>query len=95
VPAASSRTTPVSLSNSAVLRAVQASAPQREAIAVSDALLNNAAAKGCFPFEGRRDDLMCRNQAGYDECVQAVNRNLIAQCRNANTGEMFPRPQQP
>jgi hypothetical protein len=65
-------------------------APAKASIAVSDALLANAANKGCVPFEGRRDDLMCRNQAGYDECVQAVNRKLISQCRNAINGEIFP-----
>lgn len=59
-------------------------------IAVSDALLANAAKKGCRPYQNRRDDLQCDTPAGYDECVQAVDRKLVSQCRNVRTGEMYP-----
>ncbi len=95
VPAASaSQTVPATITNTNTsrLRATlqTATAVPRTPIAVSDALLNNAANKGCRPFEGRRDELLCDNQAGYDECMQAVNRQLIWQCRNSNTGEIFP-----
>jgi hypothetical protein len=79
------------ISNASLLRATPAvSATATPSIVVSEVFLANAANKGCFPFEGRRDDLMCRNQAGYDECVQAVNRKLLTQCRNAVNGEIFP-----
>lgn len=96
-PAAASRTTPATISNTSRLRAAlqTATAAPRTPIAVSDALLNNAANKGCRPFEGRRDELLCDNQAGYDECVQAVNRQLLSQCRNGVTGEAFPRTLKP
>lgn len=65
---------------------------QSPALVVSDAFLSNAAQKGCRPFLGHRDDLLCDNQAGYDECVQAVNRNLLKLCRNAINGELYPVP---
>nr|MBP7370563.1 hypothetical protein [Arenimonas sp.] len=58
------------------------------AIVVSDTFLANAALKGCRPFRGQRDSLQCDNQAGFDECVQAVNRNMLKQCRNAVNGEV-------
>ena len=89
-PAATRRTETATVSNSATLRAVQASTAEREPMAVSDSLLNNAADKGCLPYQGRRDELQCDNRAGYDECVQAVNRQLIWQCRNSDTGEVYP-----
>jgi hypothetical protein len=63
---------------------------QTPQIAVSDALLANAAKKGCRPYQARRDDLQCDTQAGYDECVQAVDRKLVSQCRNVRTGESYP-----
>jgi hypothetical protein len=63
---------------------------QTPQIAVSDTLLANAAKKGCRPYQARRDDLQCDTQAGYDECVQAVDRKLVSQCRNVRTGDSYP-----
>jgi hypothetical protein len=67
-----------------------ATATATPSIVVSDVFLRNAAQKGCLPFNGQRDVLQCDNQAGYDECVQAVNRQWLRQCRNAVNGETFP-----
>jgi hypothetical protein len=90
-PAALTEATPAIIANGPLLRAAPAaSETQNAAIAVSDAFLANAAQKGCRPFLGRRDELLCDDRAGYDECVQAVNRRLITQCRNADTGEIYP-----
>ncbi len=61
-------------------------------IEVSDGFLANAAAKGCRPFLGRRDELLCDNPAGYDECVQAVGRGLLRQCRSSVDDQVFPGP---
>ena len=90
-PAQVTATAPTTLTNGSLLRATPAtSATQRPAIVVSDTFLANAANKGCRPFLGRRDDLLCDNQAGFDECVQAVNRNMLKQCRNAVDNETYP-----
>lgn len=95
-PAALTEASPAVIANGSLLRATQAtSATEKPAIAVSDVFLANAANKGCRPFLGRRDELQCDNQAGYDECVQAVNRNMLRQCRNAVNGEVFPRGSNP
>jgi hypothetical protein len=67
-----------------------ATATATPSIVVSDVFLRNAAQKGCLPFNGQRDVLQCDNQGGYDECVQAVNRHWLRQCRNAVNGEIFP-----
>ena len=83
-PSTLTEVTPISISNSTLLRATQAtSATETPAIVVSDTFLANAALKGCRPFLGRRDELKCDNQAGFDECMQAVNRNMLKQCHNA------------
>lgn len=82
---------PAVIANGSLLRATQAaSSTERPSIAVSDAFLANAANKGCHPYQDQRDSLQCDNQAGFDECVQAVNRNMLKQCRNAVDGEIFP-----
>lgn len=79
------------ISNASLLRATPAvSATATPSIVVSDVFLANAAQKGCHPFLGRRDELKCDNQAGFDECVQAVNRNMLKQCYNAVNGDIFP-----
>ncbi len=83
-PAAITEVAPTTLNNASLLRATQAtSATATPAIVVSDTFLANAALKGCRPFLGRRDELKCDNQAGFDECQQAVNRNMLKQCHNA------------
>jgi hypothetical protein len=82
--------TPIAISNGSLARSARAAPVEETAIAVSDVFLANAAQKGCRPLLGRRDQLLCDNQAGYDECVQAVNRNYLRQCRNAVNGETFP-----
>ncbi len=71
-------------------RIADAAPGEESPIVVSDGFLANAAQKGCRPVLGRRDRLQCDNQAGYDECVRAVNKNYLRQCRNALNGEMFP-----
>ncbi len=82
---------PMTISNGSLLRATPAtSATATPSIVVSDVFLANAAQKGCRPYLGRRDELLCENQAGFNECVQAVNRNMLKQCRNAENGEIFP-----
>jgi hypothetical protein len=81
---------PITITNGSRMRAIQPIAREETPLQVSDVFLGNAAQKGCRPFLGRRDQLLCDNQAGYDECVQAVNRNFISQCRNAVNGEIFP-----
>ncbi len=84
-------TAPAVIANPSLMRAAPArSASAIPAIVVSDVFLANAAQKGCRPFQGHRDELLCDNQAGYNECVQAVNRNMLKQCRNAENGEIFP-----
>jgi hypothetical protein len=91
-PAANAAETPPTvIANPALTRTRPAiSATATPAIAVSDVFLRNAAQKGCLPFNGQRDVLQCDNQGGYDECVQAVNRHWLRQCRNAVNGEIFP-----
>jgi hypothetical protein len=81
---------PITITNSSLIRAIQPIAREETPLQVSDVFLANAAQKGCRPLLGRRDQLLCDNQAGYNECVQAVNRNFIRQCRNAVNGEIFP-----
>ena len=83
-PAVLTEVAPTVIANGALLRATQAtSAKATPSIVVSDTFLANAALKGCRPFLGRRDELLCDNQAGFDECMQAVSRNMLKQCHNA------------
>ncbi|MBP6299968.1 MAG: hypothetical protein KA365_06130, partial [Arenimonas sp.] len=83
-PAILTEVSPTVIANGSLLRATQAtSATATPSIVVSDTFLANAALKGCRPFLGRRDELKCDNQAGFDECMQAVNRNMLKQCHNA------------
>jgi hypothetical protein len=81
---------PITITNGSSMRVLQPVAREETPLQVSDVFLANAAQKGCRPLLGRRDQLLCDNQAGYDECVQAVNRNYVRQCRNAVNGEIFP-----
>jgi hypothetical protein len=83
---------PIAITNGSRMRAIQPIAREETPLQVSDVFLGNAAQKGCRPLLGRRDQLLCDNQAGYDECVQAVNRNYIRQCSNAVNDEIFPAP---
>jgi hypothetical protein len=92
IPATTSNTPPSTLTevaprtirNASLLRTTPTvSATETPAIVVSDTFLANAALKGCRPFLGRRDELKCDNQAGFDECMQAVHRNMLKQCHNA------------
>lgn len=82
--------TPTTISNGSLARGARPAATDDAPMQVSDGFLANAARKGCRPFLGRRDQLLCDNQAGYEECVQAVNRNLLKQCRNSMNNEIFP-----
>jgi hypothetical protein len=95
-PTSATEAAPTTINNASLLRATQAaSATAAPAIVVSDTFLANAAQKGCRPFLGRRDELLCDNQAGFDECVQAVNRNMLHECRNAMNNEVFPADRKP
>ncbi|HWS40776.1 MAG TPA: hypothetical protein VN247_05745, partial [Arenimonas sp.] len=88
-PTTATEAAPSVINNALLLQTAQAaSETATPAIEVSDTLLANAAQKGCRPFLGRRDQLMCDNQVGFDECVQAVNRNMLHECRNAVNGEI-------
>ncbi|HWS39978.1 MAG TPA: hypothetical protein VN247_01655 [Arenimonas sp.] len=88
-PTIATEAAPTVINNASLLRTAQiASETATPAIEVSDTFLANAAKKGCRPFLGHRDQLMCDNQAGFDECVQAVNRNMLHECRNAVNGEI-------
>ncbi|MGH8050841.1 MAG: hypothetical protein ACREPB_09310 [Arenimonas sp.] len=78
------------ITNGSLARTAQPTNRNETPMLVSDSFLANAAKKGCRPLLGRRDQLLCDNQAGYEECVQAVNRNFIKQCNNALTGDIFP-----
>ncbi len=90
-PATTERAPVAVITNGSLLRATPAtSATATPSIVVSDVFLANAAQKGCRPYLGRRDELLCENQAGFNECVQVVNRNMLKQCRNAENGEIFP-----
>ena len=90
-PSTLTEVAPSTINNATLLRAAPAvSETATPSIVVSDVFLRNAAQKGCLPFNGQRDVLQCDNQGGYDECVQAVNRQWLTQCRNAVNGDIFP-----
>jgi hypothetical protein len=83
-PSTLTEVAPRTIRNASLLRTTPTvSATETPAIVVSDTFLANAALKGCLPFLGRRDELKCDNQAGFDECMQAVHRNMLKQCHNA------------
>lgn len=74
-----------------VVRGVRPLTTEQAPITVSDTFLSNAAKKGCRPWRNNRDQLTCDNPAGYDECVQAVEKRYLRRCRNTATDETYPK----